>query len=100
VRSTAPALAAVVLLAINLRTLFASIPPLLAEVRHDFGLSAGVGGLLTTGPVLCLGALGPVAPRLARRVSIERCSSAAASSPPAARCCAEPARWRRSSPGR
>jgi CP family cyanate transporter-like MFS transporter len=72
VRSTAPALAAVVFLAINLRTLFASIPPLLTEIRHDFGLSAGVAGLLTTGPVLCLGALGPVAPRLARRFSIER----------------------------
>jgi CP family cyanate transporter-like MFS transporter len=65
-------LAVVVLYAINLRTLFASLPPLLAEVRHDFGLSAGVAGLLTTGPVLCLGLLGPVAPRLMRVVSIER----------------------------
>jgi CP family cyanate transporter-like MFS transporter len=64
-------LLAVVLLAINFRTLFASLPPLLTEVRADFGLSASVAGLLTTGPVLCLGALGPVAPRLARRISIE-----------------------------
>jgi CP family cyanate transporter-like MFS transporter len=64
-------LLAVVLLSINLRTLFASLPPLLAEVRAEFGLSAGVAGLLTTGPVLCLGALGPFAPRLARRISIE-----------------------------
>ena len=64
--------ASVVLLAINLRTLFASVPPLLAEVRSEFGLSAGVAGLLTTGPVLCLGALGPLAPRLTRRFSIER----------------------------
>jgi CP family cyanate transporter-like MFS transporter len=72
VRGTGLALAAVVFLAINLRTLFGSVPPLLTEVRHDFGLSAGVAGLLTTGPVLCLGALGPVAPRLARRFPIER----------------------------
>jgi CP family cyanate transporter-like MFS transporter len=65
-------LAAVVFTAINLRTLFASAPPLLAEVRHDFGISAGVAGLLTTGPVLCLGLLGPVAPRLMHVVPLER----------------------------
>jgi CP family cyanate transporter-like MFS transporter len=71
-RARPATLVAVVLLAINLRTLFASLPPLLSEVRHDYGLSAGVAGLLTTGPVLCLGLLGPVAPRLLRRVSAER----------------------------
>jgi len=64
--------ASVVLLAINLRPLFASLPPLLAEVRAEFGLSAATAGLLTTGPFLCLGALGPLAPRLTRRFSIER----------------------------
>jgi CP family cyanate transporter-like MFS transporter len=63
---------AVILLAINLRTLFASLPPILAEVRTEFGLSAGVAGLLTTGPVACLGLVGPLTPRLARRVSLER----------------------------
>src|SRR4051812_28070536 len=63
---------AVVLLALNLRTIFASLPPLLADVRADLGLSAGAAGLLTTLPVVCLGALAPLAPRLARRTPIER----------------------------
>jgi CP family cyanate transporter-like MFS transporter len=63
--------ALVVLLSLNLRTVFASLPPLLNEVRHDLGLSAGVAGLLTTLPVVLLGALAPLAPRLARRTTIE-----------------------------
>jgi CP family cyanate transporter-like MFS transporter len=64
--------AAVVLVGLNLRTVFASLPPLLDRVRDDLGLSATVAGLLTTGPVLCFGLLAPFAPRLARRVAIER----------------------------
>jgi CP family cyanate transporter-like MFS transporter len=62
----------IVLLAINLRTIIASLPPLLSQVRADLGLSAAVAGLLTTLPVICFGALAPVAPRLAERVSLER----------------------------
>jgi MFS transporter, CP family, cyanate transporter len=62
----------VVLAGLNLRTVFGSLPPLLAHVRGDLGLSAGVAGLLTTGPVVCFGVFAPLAPRLARRVSIER----------------------------
>src|SRR4051812_37480152 len=64
--------AAVVLYALNLRTLIASLPPLLPAIRHDLGLSATVAGLLTTLPVVCFGAFAPVVPRLARRVSLER----------------------------
>jgi CP family cyanate transporter-like MFS transporter len=63
---------AIVLLALNLRTVLASLPPLIADVRADLGLSAAAAGLLTTLPVLCLGALAPLAPRLMARVSIER----------------------------
>ena len=62
----------IVLMAINLRTIIASLPPLLSQVRADLGLSATVAGLLTTLPVVCFGALAPVAPRLAERVSLER----------------------------
>jgi MFS transporter, CP family, cyanate transporter len=61
-----------VLAGLNLRTVFGSLPPLLAHVRDDLGLSAGVAGLLTTGPVVCFGIFAPLAPRLARRVAIER----------------------------
>jgi CP family cyanate transporter-like MFS transporter len=71
-RELLPLTAAIVLLAINLRTVIASLPPLLTEIRVDLGLSATLAGLLTTIPVVCFGALAPVAPRLGRRVSLER----------------------------
>jgi MFS transporter, CP family, cyanate transporter len=66
------AAAAVVLLALNLRTLVAGLPPLLDDVRGDLGLSGFAGGLLTTLPVLGFGAFAPLAPRFARRVPVER----------------------------
>jgi CP family cyanate transporter-like MFS transporter len=62
---------AIVLLAINLRTVIASLPPLLSTIRDDLVLSATVAGLLTTLPVLCFGALAPAARRLAHRVPLE-----------------------------
>ena len=62
----------VVLAGLNFRTVFASLPPLLDDVRGELGLSAGVAGLLTTGPVVCFGLFAPLAPRLARRVAIEK----------------------------
>jgi CP family cyanate transporter-like MFS transporter len=68
-----PALvAAVVLLAINLRSVLAGLPPVIADVRADLGLSAAAAGVLTTLPVLCMGAFAPVAPRVAARVPMER----------------------------
>jgi CP family cyanate transporter-like MFS transporter len=70
--------AAVVLAGINMRMVFASLPPLLQEVRDDLGLSAAAAGLLTTAPVLCFGALAPLAPPLVRRVPIERVVAASA----------------------
>jgi CP family cyanate transporter-like MFS transporter len=63
--------AAVVLAGANMRTVFASLPPLLEDVREDLGLSATAAGLLTTAPVLCFGAVAPLAPPLARRIAIE-----------------------------
>jgi CP family cyanate transporter-like MFS transporter len=64
--------AAVVLLAINLRSVLAGLPPVIADVRAGLGLSAAAAGVLTTLPVLCMGAFAPVAPRLAGRMSVER----------------------------
>jgi CP family cyanate transporter-like MFS transporter len=64
-------MAAIVLLALNLRTLVAGLPPLLDDIRGDLGLSGLAGGLLTTLPVLAFGAFAPLAPRLSRRVPIE-----------------------------
>ena len=65
-------MAAIVLLALNLRTLVAGLPPLLEDIRADLGLSGLAGGLLTALPVLGFGAFAPLAPRLSRRVSVER----------------------------
>lgn len=62
----------VVLTGLNLRPLFGSLPPLLADIRDDLGLSAGAAGLLTTGPLLALGILAPLGPRIARRYPVER----------------------------
>lgn len=44
-----------------------AIGPLLPLIRDDLGLPAGVAGLLTTIPVLCMGVFAPVGPRLAAR---------------------------------
>lgn len=71
-RAVMGVMAAIVLLALNLRTLVAGLPPLLDEIRSDLGLSGLAGGLLTTLPVLGFGAFAPLAPRLSRRVSVER----------------------------
>ena len=71
-RAVLGVMSAIVLLALNLRTLVAGLPPLLDEIRDDLGLSGLAGGLLTTLPVLGFGAFAPLAPRLSRRVSVER----------------------------
>ncbi len=60
------------LVGLNLRTVFASLPPVLDDVRSDLGLGAAVAGLLTTGPLLCFGGFALAGPRLARRLPIER----------------------------
>jgi CP family cyanate transporter-like MFS transporter len=71
-RGSGPAvLLAIVLLGLNLRTVVASLPPLLPAIRADLGLSASIAALLTTLPVLCFGALAPVARRVAHRLPLE-----------------------------
>ena len=89
---------AVVLLALNMRTVIASLPPLLADVRDDLGLSATVAGLLTTLPVVCFGAFAFLTPRLARRYPVERVLAACAGWGPRRRC--SPGRWGRASGSR
>ena len=59
---------ALVLVAANLRTLMASLPPLAHSISADLGLSSAWMGVLTTLPVLCMGLLAPVANQVARRV--------------------------------
>lgn len=58
----------IVLVAANLRTLMASLPPLAEAVRSALGLSNAWMGVLTTLPVLCMGLLAPVANQVGRRL--------------------------------
>ncbi|HLZ38724.1 MAG TPA: MFS transporter [Mycobacteriales bacterium] len=59
------------LVAVNLRTTVASLPPLLGTVERDLGLSGAGAGLLTALPLLCMAWLAPTAHRLAHRFGRE-----------------------------
>jgi MFS transporter, CP family, cyanate transporter len=63
--------AGLVLVALNLRFALTSIGPLIDELRTDLGLSGSTIGLLTTAPLLALGLVSPLAPRLAERFGAE-----------------------------
>ena len=60
------------MIAFNLRPVFSSASALLPEIRTQLGLDALGAGLLTTLPVVCLGAFSPLAPKLAQRLGTER----------------------------
>jgi CP family cyanate transporter-like MFS transporter len=62
------AIAGLFVASIALRPQLLAIGPLLPLIRVDLGLSAGLGGLLTSIPVLCMGLFAPIGPRLAARV--------------------------------
>jgi CP family cyanate transporter-like MFS transporter len=68
--------AAIVLVAVNLRPAVAGLSPILAELRAGLGLSATAVSLLTTIPVLCFGLLAPLAPPLRARLGEERAIAA------------------------
>jgi CP family cyanate transporter-like MFS transporter len=68
--SDAVLLAGVVVIAINLRPAAASIGPLIGRIERDTGLSSLGASALTTLPVLCFGALAPLAPVLAKRFGV------------------------------
>jgi CP family cyanate transporter-like MFS transporter len=56
------------LASLAMRPQILAIGPLLPFIRDDLGLAAGVAGLLTTIPVLCMGLFAPAGPRLAARL--------------------------------
>lgn len=64
--------ASVLLIALNLRPVFASLSVLLPEVLAATGMSPAAASGLTTLPVLCLGLFAFAAPGLARRFGLER----------------------------
>jgi MFS transporter, CP family, cyanate transporter len=64
-------IAAVLLIAFNLRPAITPVALFLADIRRDLGLSGLEISVLTMAPVICLGAFGPGAPPLARRFGTE-----------------------------
>jgi CP family cyanate transporter-like MFS transporter len=60
-------LAALALVAFNLRPVISSVPPLVDQLVARFGLSAAAAGALTTLPVVCMGLFAPLAAVAARR---------------------------------
>ena len=54
------------LASLAMRPQILAIGPLLPFIRDDLGLPAGVAGLLTTIPVLCMGLFAPVGPQARR----------------------------------
>jgi CP family cyanate transporter-like MFS transporter len=65
------------LIGLNLRTTFGAVPPLLDDIGDDLGLSGLAVSLLTAIPIVCLGALAPLAQRLARRIGHEQLTTLA-----------------------
>ncbi|WP_426514298.1 CynX/NimT family MFS transporter [Dactylosporangium sp. McL0621] len=49
-----------------------SVGPLVADIRHDLGLSSAASGLLTTLPLLAFSVFSLIAPRIAGRIGLER----------------------------
>ena len=70
-RRSALLLGAVFVVALNLRTTPASLPPLLTEIQSALGLSGAAAGLLTALPVLCMALCSPPAQRIAHRFGRE-----------------------------
>ena len=71
------ALAGIVLVAFSLRSAVASLSPLVDHIVRDFPLPAAVIGLIGTAPPVCFAVFGTLAPRIERRLGIERTTVAA-----------------------
>ena len=70
-RSAALPLGVVVALfaaSLALRPQILAVGPLLPLIRADLELPAGIAGLLTTIPVLCIGVFAPIGPQIAARL--------------------------------
>jgi CP family cyanate transporter-like MFS transporter len=65
-------IAGIALLAVNLRPAVVAVAPLTSRIRAGTGLSTAGVSLLTTLPLLCFGLFALVAPRLGRRLGLER----------------------------
>lgn len=69
---TAWLLLAMVVVALNLRPLIASVPPLITTISKDLGVGSAVVGVVTTLSLLAMAVFAPVAIRLNRRYAASR----------------------------
>lgn len=65
-------LAAILLMAANLRAPITALPPLLANIQHDYGLSNSAAGALTALPLLAFAVLSPISARVSLWLGVER----------------------------
>lgn len=63
---------AIIFLAANLRPAITGVGPLISAITRGTGLTPGVAGLVTTLPLISFGVVSPLAPKLARKLGIER----------------------------
>ena len=62
----------VLVIAVNLRVAFVTVGPLLAEISSDLQLSSSMAGLLTGLPLISFALVSPIAPRISRRLGLDR----------------------------
>ncbi|MDO5745405.1 MAG: MFS transporter, partial [Micrococcaceae bacterium] len=62
----------VLIIAVNLRVAFVTVGPLLAEISSDLQLSSSMAGLLTGLPLMSFALVSPIAPRISRRLGLDR----------------------------
>jgi MFS transporter, CP family, cyanate transporter len=70
--SAALLVAAIVVLALNMRGPFVAVSAVLEPIRTELGINAGTAGLLTSLPVLCFGLAAPLASWLLARTGLAR----------------------------
>lgn len=61
----------ILLIAANLRASITAVGPIVSNIQQTFGLSSTWTGMLTTLPLLAFALISPLAPRMARRISME-----------------------------
>lgn len=70
--ATGSLIAAILLVAMNLRVPFTGVAPVLPWIQHDLGLGTAAVGLLTSFPLLAFAAFSPFSASIADRFGLER----------------------------
>lgn len=64
-------LVGIVLASLNMRAALAGVSPVLGEISDHFGMTSTISSLVTTIPLIFMGVISPLAPKLARRWGTE-----------------------------